>query len=142
MQGNAFSGSIPQSLSSLISIIGINLSWNNFSGQIPQFLENLPFLEVLDLSYNHLEGEVPTRGNFSNAENVLLIGNEKLCGGVSELHLPSCQAESSKSSRTPTRILLKVVIPVVASCFILLVCLIVAFTRRRNQQRSLLVNLV
>ncbi|KAL5081176.1 hypothetical protein RYX36_009597, partial [Vicia faba] len=37
-----------------------------------------------------LEGEVPIDGVFGNASQVAIIGNNKLCGGISQLHLPPC----------------------------------------------------
>ncbi|KAG2376389.1 uncharacterized protein HKW66_Vig0154570 [Vigna angularis] len=37
-----------------------------------------------------LDGEVPTDGVFRNACGVVISGNNGLCGGISELHLPSC----------------------------------------------------
>ncbi|KAJ4725608.1 putative Receptor-kinase [Melia azedarach] len=129
MQENSFSGSIPETLSSLKSIKELDFSHNNLSGQIPDYLENLPFLVYLNLSYNHFEGEVPTKGVFSNTTGISLSGNEKLCGGIKELHLPSCR---SRGSRKPKITLLKVLIPVTVSCLILLACFIIVYARRRR----------
>ncbi|XVE79443.1 hypothetical protein DITRI_Ditri14bG0059200 [Diplodiscus trichospermus] len=98
---NKFSGSIPDSLSSLRSIAQLDLSHNNFSGQIPEYLEKFSFLTYLNLSYNHFEGKVPTRGLFSNATAISVVGNEKLCGGISQLHLPLCPFNGLKKSKTP-----------------------------------------
>ncbi|EOY33746.1 Leucine-rich repeat protein kinase family protein, putative [Theobroma cacao] len=97
---NNFYGSIPDSLSSLRSIALLDLSHNNFSGQIPEYLENLSYLKYLNLSYNHFEGKVPSKGVFSNATSTSLIGNDKLCGGIAELHLPLCHFNEQKKSRT------------------------------------------
>ncbi|XVE62956.1 hypothetical protein DITRI_Ditri06bG0160900 [Diplodiscus trichospermus] len=88
MEENHFYGSIPASLRNLKSIALLDLSNNNFSGQIPQGLEKLSFLKYLNLSYNHFEGQVPTKGVFGNATGIALTGNDKLCGGITELHLP------------------------------------------------------
>ncbi|KAH9696643.1 putative receptor-like protein kinase [Citrus sinensis] len=130
LQGNSFSGTIPQSLSSLTSIKELDLSQNNFSGQIPKYLENLSFLQYLNLSYNHFEGEVPTKGIFKNKTGFSIVGNGKLCGGLDELHLPSCQA---RGSRKPNVNLVKVVIPVIGgSCLILSVCIFIFYARRRR----------
>ncbi|KAB2080838.1 hypothetical protein ES319_A05G093300v1 [Gossypium barbadense] len=87
---NHFDGSIPDSLSSLRSIAELDLSSNNLSGQIPDYLEKLSFLKYLNLSHNRFEGPVPTKGVFNNASAVSLTRNGRLCGGIAELHLPSC----------------------------------------------------
>ncbi|KAK9230370.1 hypothetical protein WN944_023337 [Citrus x changshan-huyou] len=127
MQGNSFNGRIPQSLNALKSIKELDLSCNNLSGQIPKYLEDLPFLEYLNLSYNHYEGEVPKKGVFSNETRISLTGNEQLCGGIGELHLPACH---SGGPRKETTTILKVVIPVIGSVLIFLICSIVVYTRR------------
>lgn len=92
LAGNFFQGSIPNSLSSLKSIQQLNLSRNNLSGMIPKDLQDLLCLRNLNLSFNQLEGEVPTKGVFSNASEISLVGNrnQKLCGGVPQLKLPAC----------------------------------------------------
>ncbi|XVF19882.1 hypothetical protein REPUB_Repub11eG0149300 [Reevesia pubescens] len=98
---NNFYGSIPDSIRSLRSIAQLDLSLNNFSGEIPEYLEKLPFLRYLNLSYNQFEGKVPTKGLFNNATAISLVGNEKLCGGIAELHLPLCHSNGQKKSKTP-----------------------------------------
>ncbi|KAH7548517.1 hypothetical protein JRO89_XS14G0146100 [Xanthoceras sorbifolium] len=129
MQGNSFSGNIPSSLSSLRSIKELDLSSNNFSGQIPEYFQNLSFLEYLNLSYNHFEGEVPTKGVFKNATKISLLGNEKLCGGLATMHLPSCHSKRSMKSKFSVP---KVVAPLLVSCLILSLCFIIIITRRRK----------
>ncbi|MCI36597.1 kinase-like protein, partial [Trifolium medium] len=37
-----------------------------------------------------LEGEVPMEGVFGNVSRLSVTGNNKLCGGISELHLKPC----------------------------------------------------
>nr|XP_023890201.1 probable LRR receptor-like serine/threonine-protein kinase At3g47570 [Quercus suber] len=88
VEGNLFEGEIPTALSSSRGIQVMDLSWNNFSSQIPNFLEKLS-LKKLNSSFNDLQGEVPTKGVFANASAISLIGNSRLCGGISELKLPS-----------------------------------------------------
>ncbi|MBA0594547.1 hypothetical protein Gorai_011450 [Gossypium raimondii] len=97
---NHFDGSIPDSLSSLRSIAELDLSSNNLSGQIPDYLEKLSFLKYLNLSHNRFEGPVPTKGVFNNASAVSLTRNGRLCGGIAELHLPSCPFTHPKDPRT------------------------------------------
>ncbi|KAL5732972.1 hypothetical protein ACOSQ2_032664 [Xanthoceras sorbifolium] len=134
MSDNSFNGSIPSSLSSLKSIKQIDLSSNNLSGQIPKYFETLSFLKYLNLSYNHIEGEVPTKGVFSNKTRISIAGNKRLCGGLVEMHLPSCPSKKLKKSKTP---LLRVVILVIVSCLILSsVCFIIIFTRKRRSAQN------
>ncbi|XP_042483606.1 putative receptor-like protein kinase At3g47110 [Macadamia integrifolia] len=96
MERNLFQGSIPSTLSSLRGLQDLDLSHNNFSGYIPKYLGTFKFLQNLNLSFNHLEGEVSTDGVFRNLSAVSVIGNNKLCGGIPELHLPACQTQKSK----------------------------------------------
>ncbi|XP_043694520.1 probable LRR receptor-like serine/threonine-protein kinase At3g47570 [Telopea speciosissima] len=90
MGDNFFEGTIPQSLILLKGLQDLDLSHNNLSGNIPKDLQNLLALRSLNLSFNNLEGEVPTKRIFGNASAVLVNGNDKLCGGITELHLPTC----------------------------------------------------
>ncbi|XP_043725889.1 receptor kinase-like protein Xa21 [Telopea speciosissima] len=95
MGGNLFEGTIPQSLTLLKGLQDLDLSHNNLSGQIPQDLEKLSVLQSLNLFINNLKGEVPTKGIFGNASAILVNGNDKLCGGIAELHMPTCKNHGS-----------------------------------------------
>ncbi|KAL3734426.1 hypothetical protein ACJRO7_023733 [Eucalyptus globulus] len=97
MGGNFFHGLIPQSMRSLGGIEELDLSCNNLSGQIPEFLTVFRSLKLLNLSYNKFEGMLPREGVFRNATGTSIIGNNKLCGGLPEFHLPNCISKSSKS---------------------------------------------
>ncbi|XP_042521273.1 probable LRR receptor-like serine/threonine-protein kinase At3g47570 [Macadamia integrifolia] len=101
MDGNLFQESIPSSMSSLRGLQDLDLSHNNFSGFIPIYLETFRSLQNLNLSFNHLEGEVPTDGVFRNLSAISVIGNNKLCGGIPELHLPTCKTQKSKEDGRP-----------------------------------------
>ncbi|KAK2993731.1 hypothetical protein RJ640_018352 [Escallonia rubra] len=120
MEGNLLQGTIPESLGNLKGIVEIDLSHNNLSGRIPEFLGKLSSLKILNLSYNNFEGEVPRSGVFANASSASVLGNDKLCGGVQDLHLPHCSGDKSRQSKE--FLSLKVVIPVTAS-FILVIIL-------------------
>ncbi|KAJ9167430.1 hypothetical protein P3X46_022084 [Hevea brasiliensis] len=102
MQGNFFQGTIPSCFASLRGLQHLDLSRNNLSGQIPKDLQELPYLQYLNLSFNDLEGEVPKRGVFINASALSLIGNNKLCGGVTELGLPKCATRMMKKVKSHT----------------------------------------
>ncbi|XP_039855559.1 receptor kinase-like protein Xa21 [Panicum virgatum] len=96
LQNNFFHGSIPFRFSGLKGLVTLDLSSNNLSGQIPIFFENLTTLHYLNLSFNNLAGEVPTAGIFANATAVSVQGNDKLCGGIENMHLPHCSMISSE----------------------------------------------
>lgn len=101
MQGNIFHGPIPSSLSSLKGLQELDLSENNLSGHIPEYFSKIAFT-YLNLSYNDFDGKVPVDGVFANASAVFLGGNEKLCGGILELHLPRCKSdEATKKKLSP-----------------------------------------
>ncbi|KAK3425081.1 hypothetical protein EUGRSUZ_F01797, partial [Eucalyptus grandis] len=99
MGGNFFHGLIPQSIISLGGIGELDLSCNNLSGQIPEFLTIFHSLKLLNLSYNNFEGVLPREGVFRNATGTSIFGNNKLCGGLSEFHLPNCISKSFKSRK-------------------------------------------
>ncbi|KAL3734429.1 hypothetical protein ACJRO7_023736 [Eucalyptus globulus] len=99
MGGNFFHGLIPQSIRSLGGIEELDLSCNNLSGQIPEFLTLFRSLKLLNLSYNKFEGVLPREGVFRNATGTSIIGNNKLCGGLPEFHLPNCISKSFKGRK-------------------------------------------
>ncbi|TQD96360.1 hypothetical protein C1H46_017994 [Malus baccata] len=132
--GNEFQGIIPQSLRSLRSLEEMDLSRNNLFGQIPEFLSKFRFLRHLNLSYNNFEGKMPEEGIFSNATGLSILGNPKLCGGSSKLHLPACPNIKPHSSRG--LLARKVVIPVAcALAFIITMsCFIVACSMLKKRR--------
>ncbi|KAM4116003.1 hypothetical protein ACJW30_02G017500 [Castanea mollissima] len=118
--GNSLEGEIPQSLKNLRGLEDIDISHNKLSGHIPEFLSKLLALKYLNISYNDFEGEVPSEGIFANASAISIFGNEKLCGGVQELHLSSC---SSKHPKLYGKLLaLRIIIPL--TCIIIFVLLL------------------
>ncbi|KAJ4840734.1 hypothetical protein Tsubulata_032473 [Turnera subulata] len=108
LDGNYFAGEIPHALSSLQGLKILDISRNNLSGQIPNFLSRLT---LLNLSMNQLQGEVPKQGIFLNASAVSLFGNKDLCGGISQLKLPSCLNTERKKSNL--HLIWKISIPIV-----------------------------
>ncbi|KAM7481044.1 hypothetical protein LguiB_005627 [Lonicera macranthoides] len=131
IQGNFFQGIIPSALATLKGIRELDLSRNNLSGEIPEDMEKLPYLLYLNLSFNELEGEVPKMGVFKNASTISVCGNSKLCGGIKELKLPSCQIKVKK-----LRIPLAIKVVIIAFGVVLLCSLIIitVFLRLRGRK--------
>ncbi|KAJ1274692.1 hypothetical protein BS78_05G081000 [Paspalum vaginatum] len=135
---NAFTGSIPISLGNIRTLKVLNLSHNNLIGPIPASLGNLQLIEQLDLSFNNLKGEVPRKGIFKNASAMQIGGNQELCGGLPELHLPPCPAIPSDSDKHKLSIILKVVIPVaIAVSLAVVISVMLLFRRRKQANRSI-----
>ncbi len=56
---NALTGSIPESIGGVVTLVELYLSLNKLDGAIPDSLANLAHLEMLALNGNRLEGRVP-----------------------------------------------------------------------------------
>ncbi|XP_008370076.2 probable LRR receptor-like serine/threonine-protein kinase At3g47570 [Malus domestica] len=136
LEGNKFEGIIPQSLKNLRSLEEIDVSGNNLSGQLPEFLGKFTLLEKLNLSHNNFEGELPKEGIFFNASGVSVLGNDRLCGGIPQLHLPACSHKKPHSTRG--LLALKVVIPIASSLalIIALSCFIAACSMVKRSRRK------
>ncbi|KAJ8770822.1 hypothetical protein K2173_021737 [Erythroxylum novogranatense] len=133
MNSNFFRGSIPSSLASLKGLQELDLSRNNLTGEILRDLQSLQFLSYLNLSFNDLKGEVPTRGVFTNASAVSLIGNKKLCGGVPELFLPKCP---TKTTRKSIAFKLSIIIPCLVVSAFLIFIILSCLWRRKSRKKS------
>ncbi|KAL6654823.1 hypothetical protein ACP70R_008288 [Stipagrostis hirtigluma subsp. patula] len=94
---NTLTGSIPSHLSQLKGLEYLDLSSNNLSGHIPDFLGNFSMLYYLNLSFNSFGGKIPNFGVFSNSTEISIHGNDKLCGGIPDLHLPPCSSVLGKT---------------------------------------------
>jgi hypothetical protein len=92
--------SIPNALCSVVGLQELYLAHNNLSGLIPTCLQNLTSFSKLDMSFNDLQGEVPKKGVFENGMNMLVQGNDGLCGGIPELRLAPCSIFASKNKKS------------------------------------------
>ena len=73
---NGLTGSIPDSLGSLVNLEGLYLSENELTGPIPDALGNLTRLRRLGLAFNELTGPIPTElGSLENLEGLELNRN-------------------------------------------------------------------
>jgi len=137
LQGNSLQGTIPSSVASLKSIILLDLSQNHLSGSIPNVLQNLFYLQHLNVSFNMLEGEVPTEGVFRNVSALVMTGNSKLCGGISELHLPPCPVKSKKHAKHNHKFrLIVVILSVVVFLIVLSSALTIYWSRKKGKKPS------
>ncbi|XP_058772646.1 probable LRR receptor-like serine/threonine-protein kinase At3g47570 [Vicia villosa] len=126
---NSFNGSIPYSLESVKVLKVLDLSRNQLSGLIPNALQNISSLEYFNVSFNMLEGEVPTKGVFRNASAFTVIGNNKLCGGILELHLSPCPIKGTKLANHHNFKLMVLIVSVISFLFIMLSILAIYWRR-------------
>ncbi|CAN1838498.1 Probable LRR receptor-like serine/threonine-protein kinase At3g47570 [Linum perenne] len=138
LQGNSLQGIIPSSFSSLRGIQELDLSSNNLSGQIPKFLESMDISSLLNLSYNNFDGEVPTQGAFKNSSIVSVVGNSKLCGGVTALQLPPCSftRHTKKTMSLKWKIVISTISSLLFLTFIGSCCFILLIKQRRRRDKS------
>ncbi|KAL4286347.1 hypothetical protein HN873_066346 [Arachis hypogaea] len=135
LHGNSFSGMIPSSVASLKGLSHLDLSQNNLSGSIPTDMQRLSFLTYLNVSFNMLEGKVPLEGVFKNATSISIVGNNKLCGGVLQLHLAPCPANVMARSNHHN-LKLAIIIICVVVCLILLSIVVVVFLSKKKKRTS------
>ncbi|KAJ3704341.1 hypothetical protein LUZ61_008046 [Rhynchospora tenuis] len=115
LERNSLYGPIPSSLRNLKGLQELDLSHNSFSGQLPSFLSEME-LAHLNISFNNFQGEVPKEGVFKNVTAIDVKGNPKLCGGVSDIHLPECISSSPMQEHHPRNI--KIILVCVAGVFL------------------------
>ncbi|KAG8480054.1 hypothetical protein CXB51_025166 [Gossypium anomalum] len=134
LDGNLFEGPIPSSMSSLRGLAALDVSDNNLSGKVPEFLASFGALNYLNLSFNDFEGVIPSEGVFKNSSATFVEGNNKLCGGITELHLSRCNSE--KSSNTSLRLKIVIVAVILGVTFIFLFLLIMLLRKKKEQQST------
>ncbi|XP_020207358.1 probable LRR receptor-like serine/threonine-protein kinase At3g47570 [Cajanus cajan] len=100
-------------------------------------LQNNSFLQYFNVSFNMLDGEVPTEGVFQNASEFIVTGNNKLCGGISELYLPPCPVNSKKHEKYHKFRLIIVIIGVVSFLVIMSIVLTILLMKKRSKNPSL-----
>jgi serine/threonine protein kinase len=81
-----------------------------------------------------LDGEVPKEGVFGNASALAVTGNNKLCGGISLLHLPPCPVKYMKLTKHHNYRLIAVIVSVVV--FLLIILLIVSIYLMRKRSKN------
>ncbi|OMO97851.1 hypothetical protein COLO4_14319 [Corchorus olitorius] len=79
---NKLEGQIPEELTFLTALIGLNLSHNQLSGKIPKKIGELEWLESLDLSENELSGQIPDSMSSLTKLSHLNLSNNNLSGKI------------------------------------------------------------
>ncbi|KAM0889788.1 hypothetical protein ACQ4PT_027481 [Festuca glaucescens] len=131
LDGNLLSGGVPPSLfGDLKGLEELDMSRNNLSGEFPRVLQDMRYLRLLNLSFNRLAGEVPVKGVFANATAVHLTGNDDLCGGIGELHLPPC---AGQAAATDPSLAVKLAVPIVCIAFAAVVVCVSLLAWRRKK---------
>ncbi|CAL4984003.1 unnamed protein product [Urochloa decumbens] len=134
LHNNILNGTISSLLDQLLGLEYLDLSSNNLSGQIPKFLGNLSMIYNLNLSFNSFVGQVPTFGVFANASAISIQGNDKLCGGIHDLHLPPCSLQWPKKKHKP--LVVPIVISLVATLAILSLIYMLLTWRKRSTTKT------
>ncbi|KAL9384198.1 hypothetical protein Peur_024521 [Populus x canadensis] len=82
---NNFSGNLPYSISTMVSLSYLNVSRNSLSQSIGDVFHNLSLLSTMDVSFNNLSGDIPS--SFSSLSNLstLNVQNNLLTGSLNVL---------------------------------------------------------
>ncbi|THG21189.1 hypothetical protein TEA_006503 [Camellia sinensis var. sinensis] len=139
---NQLTGSIPNSIGKLDKLQQLGFGKNKLFGEIPSSIANLTLLtklwsipqslsslkgiEELGLSHNILT-EIPIAGVFQNATAISVSGNNKLCGGIPTLQLPSCALKMAR------KLIIPIVCGVLGIIFALSILLLCWLRKMRKQ---------
>ncbi|PHT54314.1 hypothetical protein CQW23_08776 [Capsicum baccatum] len=135
LSSNSFSSQIPLSFSNLISLEYLDLSLNASSGTNPKSLEKLSYLKSINVSFKVLEGVIPSGGVFANSTLQTFLGNKGLCG-MHILEVPPCPITKSGQQSKSKKLVLKIVIPVVTSSFMILFLILIWIMKSKKIAES------
>ncbi|XP_043694405.1 probable LRR receptor-like serine/threonine-protein kinase At3g47570 [Telopea speciosissima] len=130
LSSNSLVGSLPIEIGNLKSLSGIDISKNRLSGEIPYSIGDCNGLESL-----YMGREVPTKGIFGNASAIFMNGNDKLCGGIAELHLPACTNHGSTKREKSNALKIVLMIIGVAFGFLLMSSFLTLYWIRRSNSK-------
>ncbi|KAM3234803.1 receptor kinase-like protein Xa21 [Capsicum annuum] len=130
-------GLIPPVRGNMSGLTELTLGGNNLKGNIPpeigtipKSMERLSQLKSINVSFNDLEGEIPSGGVFVNSTLQSFLGNKGLFG-VHILEVPACANPGLQSKSK--ELVLKVVIPVVISSFLIFLLVSVLILKRKKK---------
>ncbi|CAN1139437.1 Receptor kinase-like protein Xa21 [Linum perenne] len=136
ISNNRLQRAIPLSLGNCQQLNQLDVSANKLTGEIPGENQNFEAMQHLNLSYIDLQGEVQSKGIFRNASGMSLMGNSRLCGGISDLHLRDCPTEATPKQKRATTIKLTLIIVLVSLSFLSLVGLLYYFKVRSSKKQT------
>ncbi|KAM3405793.1 hypothetical protein ACQJBY_000046 [Aegilops geniculata] len=135
VSNNNLNGVLPQQLGKLQMLEFLNLSHNQFSGSIPSSFASMVSLLTLDVSYNNLEGPVPTAGQFQNASASWFLPNKGLCGNLSGL--PPCYSTPVAAHKKGKILgLLLPIVLVMGFVIVTAIVLIIILTRKKRKPKE------
>ena len=79
---NKLTGTIPEELTNLTGLRGLNLSNNHLKGNMPAMIGNIRFLESMDFSRNQLSGSIPQSMSALTSLSHLNLSYNKLSGRI------------------------------------------------------------
>ncbi|KAJ9136389.1 hypothetical protein P3X46_033473 [Hevea brasiliensis] len=82
---NNFSGNLPYSISSMVSLTYLNVSRNSLSQSVGDVFSNLSLFTTLDLSFNNFSGDLPSSFSSSSNLSTLNVQNNQLTGSLDVL---------------------------------------------------------
>ncbi|CAO2208966.1 unnamed protein product [Urochloa humidicola] len=134
VSNNKLTGKLPAELRNLVMLEVLNLSHNQFSGNIPSSIGSMVSLLTLDVSYNDLEGRLPTGRLFQNASAKWFLHNKDLCGNISGM--PACSSTPIKEYHKARihHLALVASIPVCIIIILSIVALVMILRKRKIQQ--------
>ncbi|KAG5621206.1 hypothetical protein H5410_006424 [Solanum commersonii] len=114
-------GSMPTNIGNLSGLIFLGLASNNIVGNVPPSFVGLQNLERLYLTGNKLEGTFPAELCSIGRLGLLHLGENRLSGETlwsTDLYIPICPAQGSKTTRKKS-IILRTAVPVAVTFLIL-----------------------
>ncbi|XP_065619544.1 probable LRR receptor-like serine/threonine-protein kinase At3g47570 [Quercus suber] len=120
-------------MASLKSLEYLDVSINNLSGLIPKGLGKLSFLKFLNISFNDIQGELQIERVFRNVNTISVIGNNKLCGGIPQLQLPTCFKAMRSRKSCASRLTITIVC--VVTCTLLVSSFLVLYWRKKPKKK-------
>lgn len=94
---NALSGQLPSDLSACVNLRNLYLQGNEFSGLVPDFLFRLHDLVRLNLASNNFSGEISSGFNNLTRLRTLFLENNHLAGSIPDLKIPLDQFNVSNN---------------------------------------------